>query len=108
MPLNISLIWAGVSARERMALVVRPPSRSRVWLSSAAWLSGIFHSGFQAASGLFDIQVAKPSLSQMLLHHSMVTMSPNHWCAIPWAAFSATTLFAVVVAGCYFTSEAGL
>ena len=31
-----------------------------------------------AISGLFDIQVAKPSLGQMLSHHCMVTRSPNH------------------------------
>ena len=27
------------------------------------------------------IQVAKPSLSQRSSHHSIVTRSPNHWCA---------------------------
>ena len=37
-----------------------------------------FHSGLQASIGLLDIQVAKPSLSQISSHHFMVTRSPNH------------------------------
>ena len=49
---------------------------------SAASSSSTCQSGRQAASGLFAIQVAKPSFSQMSSHHFIVTRLPNHWCAI--------------------------
>jgi hypothetical protein len=31
------------------------------------------------------MNVAKLSLSQMSVHHAIVTRLPNHWCAISWA-----------------------
>ena len=60
------------------------------------------HSGFHASSGLFDIHVAKPSFSQMLFHHFIVTMSPNHWWAISCATTDATSAFALT--GAFFSS----
>ena len=45
--------------------------------------------GCAAASGLFAIQVANPSFSQMSSHHCIVTRSPNHWCAISCARIDA-------------------
>jgi hypothetical protein len=46
--------------------------------SSLATPWSMFHSGCMMATDLFSIQVAKPSLSQRLSHHCMVTRSPNH------------------------------
>ena len=39
------------------------------------------HSGFHSASSFCCIQVAKASFNQTSFHHSIVTESPNHWCA---------------------------
>ncbi len=36
------------------------------------------HSGFHASIGFCDMNVAKPSFSQMSFHHFIVTRSPNH------------------------------
>ncbi len=50
--------------------------------------------GMHRGHGLFSIHVAKPSLSQMLSHHCMVTRSPNHWCAISCVMSSAASVWA--------------
>ncbi len=68
----------------------------------------MFHSGCIAAAALFSIQVAKPSLSQMLSHHCMVTRSPNHWCAISWATTRATFFFASMEADLRIEQQVGL
>ena len=48
-----------------------------------------------AATALFSIHVAKPSLSQILSHHFIVTRSPNHWCAISCVMSRATIFLGV-------------
>ena len=58
-----------------------PGSRDFVQLRCAS-------SAFHALSGLFSIQLANPSFSQMSSHHCIVTRSPNHWCAISCASTS--------------------
>src|SRR6266705_6640090 len=40
------------------------------------------HSGLKYAVHLVPIHEAKPSLSQRLSHHAIVTRSPNHMCAV--------------------------
>ena len=47
-------------------------------------LSQVCQSGCRSSADFACIQLAKPSLSQMLSHHAVVTRSPNHRCAISW------------------------
>ena len=50
----------------------------------------ISHSGNSQSTAFVPIQDAKLSFSQRSSHHSIVTRSPNHMCAISWATTSAT------------------
>ena len=102
MPSNISLISSGVFASARIVRVTFCASRFIAPFMSLATCSSMCHSGFHASSGLFSIQVAKPSFNQMLFHHFIVTMSPNHWCAISCATTDATSAFALT--GAFFSS----
>src|SRR5688572_5632158 len=56
------------------------------------------HSGLNDSSALVDIQVANASLSQRSSHHFIVTISPNHICAISCAITDATDCLEVVEA----------
>ena len=67
------------------------PSRLRARLVSILTnCVHISHSGNNQSTALVPIQEAKLSLSQRSSHHSMVTRSPNHICAISCATTSAT------------------
>ena len=52
------------------------------------------HFGCSLAASFVSIHVANPSFSHRLSHHSGVTRSPNHWCAISCATVAATIFFA--------------
>ena len=71
-------------------LVDRARIRQRVDIQSPAGAADIIQiqnsiPASTACTGLFAIQVAKPSLSQTSSHHFIVTRSPNQWCAISCA-----------------------
>src|SRR6266568_7954540 len=92
MPSKSSLIADDVSALVRMARVECCESSEIELRPLLTAECSRCHDGCHASSGLSDMKVAKPSLSQMSFHHFIVTRSPNHMCAISWAIVSATAV----------------
>src|SRR3954470_2400658 len=69
-------------------------ARSRAAAAWPPWVSAHLHSK----------NVAAPSLSQMSLHDSTDTESPNHWCASSWTTVGTSRLAGEYVGRVWFSS----
>ncbi len=64
-------------------------STSIAWRRRSSAVSRVCHAGMKRSTVLAAIHVANDSFSHTSFHHSIVTRSPNHWCAISCAATDA-------------------